>query len=256
MRLSVLNAIVWRIVAEIFRRHAHQHSLYLLESHPGASLRGRLHVRRGTYPAASETDPEIIFNLGGPAGTFEIVQPGNFEGPRQDFVVPMLEGDPIELLDRIDRGLGLHTPTALPKSTPGTLAVRLVAEVMAHESLARIPLRATMGWFDHNGYEGPLPWTKVVRPDAQVHSQDQSAPSLKAAFNDVGHLLAIHAAPHDEMLTDPDNQRYAIVDVRKGELNLAQSAKVGSSIDLMQAYQSNGRRLGSIVDRILSHLNR
>ncbi len=260
MRLPVLNAIVWKVIAELFRRHAADRPMRLVETHPGISLRGCLHVQVAPGdPAALAPDewPEVTFYLGGQEpGTYEVFTHPGAPRPGGNFVEPMLEGDPVGLLDTLDRFLGLRTPAQLPPSTPQVLAVRLIAQVLAQESFARVPLRATMGRFNHNGESGLLPWTQLPGIDSGGVPPAVTASSAPIRWDPPSQRVAIHAAPQEGMLQAVSADPFAVVDSTTGELHLMQGHKVVRSDGLAPAYQAAGSRLGGEVARVLAHLGR
>lgn len=256
MRLSVLNAVVWKAIAELFRRHCAHHRLYLGESHPGSSVRGRLHVRINPPNGTAFGGREVIFNLGGPSGTYDIRDGQGQLRLGGNFLALMLDGDPVDLLDTLDRALELRTPMPLPASTAQTLAVRLIAQVMAQEFLAKSPLRATMGWFDHNGEAGPLTWALIPDMPSGGTPKDLNAMASRAPYDPVSQRVAIHHAPDEAPLQSVDQAPIALVDIKSGLLHLVRGTSTVSSIDLTHAYQAADSRLGTEVARVLAHLGR
>ncbi len=234
--------------------------MLLVETHPGISLRGCLHVQLAPWaPVANTADewPEVVFFLGGPEpGTYEVFTRPGAPRPGGNFIAPMLEGDPVELLNTIDRQLGLRTPSQLPPSTPQVLAVRLIAQVLAQESFARVPLRATMGRFNHNGESGLLPWSLLPDSDASSKPQAVTASSVPIRLDPLSQRVAIHPAPDEGMLQTVSHGPFAVVDLNTGALHLMQGHKTVRSASLADAYQAAGSRLGGEVARVLAHLGR
>lgn len=259
MRLSILNAIVWRAISEIHRRHSPGHRFAVFESHPGISARGRLHlVLLGTDQPVTRC-AQAIFNLGGPSGTVDIAHANGAREEGLPLARPMLEGDPVEAVDAIGRGLGLRKPPALGPSSAPTIAVRLIADVLARESLARRPLRVTSGWVDTSfGCSNPA-WTSLLPAaiDDDVAGRIPAVNDWHRGLITGGHLVALHEASRDETpLMACDERPLAIVDIVHGRMALAKGPGTPELIDLQGVFAANGRRLAALAETVLLHLGR
>ena len=137
MRITILSAVVWRIIAELMRRHGKKHDIKVLQVHPGISIRGCYHLLFDAPLDRLGDATILILNLGGPSGTYSIRRKGAPENKREsDFFFEMLGGDAVAFLDRIDGDLGLKTSKKFPPSTPPVLVARTIATCL--EELARV----------------------------------------------------------------------------------------------------------------------
>ena len=247
MRLSVLNAMVWRLIAEVLRRHSPQHQFSIFESHPGISARGRLHLVLRLDNRSFERCSQVIFNLGGPSGTMDFVNGSG--SPRCDmpFAVWLLDRDPIEVVDTITRGLGLKVPESIGASSPPTIAARVLADSLARESLARGALRVTSGWVDTSYGSCQPGWVSFMPVASRALDTTQLG----------SRVVALHDATSDEApLMDIDAAPLAIIDLDDGKVLLVSGQSTIAHINLPTEYASNGRRVGPLSDRLLAHLNR
>jgi hypothetical protein len=72
LRPSVVLAVAWRLLTELFRRHHASHDLRLLRSHPGSSMAGRMAMYVDLRGGDLFGCTRLTLNLGGPTGTFEV----------------------------------------------------------------------------------------------------------------------------------------------------------------------------------------
>ena len=256
LRFSVLSAITWRVIAELFRRHSAAHPLSIQETHPGISVRGRLHVLLDRDSVELWSWPRVAFNLGGPSGTYEV------SGDPVDYATAFLTRDPRDVIDEIGRALGLAAPKHLPAATNPTLAVRLIADTLERVALAPGALRATAALYSaHFGCRVPT-WAAFAGVDVDsLNRQANSPPSgERDAFLELRHLFLIHETDSNGSgegpLDDLNKQPAVLVDLRKAEALLIASDHSTTRLDIRAAYESNGRRLASAVEAVLKHLGR
>jgi hypothetical protein len=104
-RITLVSALAWRVVAELFRRYQERYDLRVSQVHPGISVRGALYLTAGS--AASQNPPTLSLDLGGPSGTYAVLRridgnatgaAGSSSGP---FAGPMLSQDPSRVIDEI-----------------------------------------------------------------------------------------------------------------------------------------------------------
>jgi len=256
-RFGVIQAVAWKIVAELFRRHAASHDLRLLETHPGASMRGQLSLLTGRPTAGGAEPASIMFNFGGPSCTCDVRAAGSTVVAELDFVSPMLKQDPIETIDRLEGHLGLRRPESLPPSTAGVLAVRTLSAVLSHEWLARTSLRVTSAWVDASVSCAVPKWTRVFSVDLTdlAGQVNRGAVPWQDAHAQTHRFLAIHEALDEGPMLEPDRP-FVALDLTDGALVFAGPGLSPRRTDLSVAYQTAGRRLGPIVDAVLAHLGR
>ena len=255
LRLPLLNAMAWRVIAELYRRYAMRHTLTLQEAHPGLSLPGQLRLLLGPSGPRPFAVPRLLFNLGAPAGTYAIEDVRGVDGEPRDFVTPMLGGDPRAFVDGICLELGLALPRALPRSIPGVLAVRTIAEMFARASFAPGSLRATCACVHTDIGSYVCAWAATVGVDVRRHdaapgSQRQD-PQLVA-----GHLFAVHEAIRSDGPLEAAEGRFVVFDLGRGVVHFMDGARRVTSGDLATLYVENARRLAGAADLALKHLGR
>ena len=255
LRQPVLNAMAWRIVAELYRRYAVRHRLTLQETHPGLSLPGQLRLLLGPSGPRPCAVPKLLLNLGGPAGTYALEGVPGVSGEPRDFVTAMLGGDPREFVDGLCRELGLAVPQSLPKSIPSVLAVRTIAEVFARASFAPGSLRATCACVDTDIGSYVCAWAAAVGVDVRKHDaasrRQRPDPHLVA-----GHLFAMHEAMHGDGPLEVAEGDFVVCDLARGVLHLMHGTQRYASRDLATLYVENARRLAGAADVALKHLGR
>lgn len=256
-RLTVLQALAWRLVAELYRRHAAAQTLSLLEMHPGISMWGQLRLIVGPSDARSAEPASITFNFGGPSGTCEVRRGGAEVLGQFDYVSPMLNGDPAEVVDRLESSLGLKAPAKIPPSSAAVLGVRLVADALGREWLARTTLRATLGWVDSSMACWVPDWTKAFGADLTKLGPQVSSDAMPSqdAHAQLSGLVALHDTTDGAPLLHADRP-YAAIDLNQGRVALGKPGKAVRHIALKERYQADGRRLGPVVDELLKHLGR
>ena len=256
-RFSVIQAAAWKQIAELFRRHAATHGLKLLEQHPGISIRGQLRLLIDPPTTGACRPASITFNFGGPSGTCDIQVEGSASVTGLDFVSPMLQQDPIEIVDRLEGLLGLPRPGTLPPSTAPVLAVRTVSAVLSQDWLARTDLRATLGWVDTSGGCTVPEWIRVFGADLTGLAQEvnRGAMPWREAHAQTHRFVAIHEAADGGPMLDAD-RRFAALDLTDGVLILAGHDCLPRRITLAVEYKKGHRRLGPVVDDVLAHLGR
>lgn len=247
MRLSVLNAMVWRLIAEVFRRHSPQHQFSVFESHPGISARGRLHLVLRSENRPLDRCRQVIFNLGGPSGTMDLVHRSDIPGESFPFAQWLIERDPMEPVDSISRCFGLKVPSSIGPASPTTISARVLASALARESLARKPLRVTCGWVDTSGGSGHPAWVSLISIAGQALDGIQLG----------SRVVALHESALDETpLMTADAAPIVIVDLELGDMLLASGQQAVERIRLPAEFAANGRRAGPLAERCLAHLNR
>jgi len=108
--------------------------------HPGNSQYGQLKLLVNPMVGFVQTCTQLVLNLGGPAGTYELMSNG-VEAARGDFLTPALTGHLTDALGQLEESMGLRAPLKLPPSTKPVLAMRSAAALL------------TSSWLDRQGYE-------------------------------------------------------------------------------------------------------
>ncbi len=162
LRPSVPLAVAWRIVTELFRRHYSSRNLRLLRNHPGSSVNGQLRLLVNPSAGRLADCDQLIMNLGGPTGTFEVRKSGACTA-QGEFLWTALSGDPIQVVDRIEQHLGLRGPSLLAPTAPAVLVMRLVSDLLASTFVDRAGLTVETAWFDWSGGSRVQQWTQSPR---------------------------------------------------------------------------------------------
>ena len=141
---SVLEAASWRLASELARRHPH--TLRLIRAHPGGGLSDCLWF----LSAVGDHDGDVRLNRN---GTIQVLE--RFDG-RPSAWEPVswdeyLRSDPREFLDRLEIEAGLPRPSAVPKSTPRTLTLRILAAIAATAVKSVEPIEISPGIIDTSG---------------------------------------------------------------------------------------------------------
>lgn len=256
-RFEVIQAAAWKLMAELFRRHAATQDLRLLELHPGASMRGQIRLMVERSPATDSLPSAVTFSFGGPSGTCDVEVDGRAVLEGMDFVTPVLKQDPIETVDRLERCLGLRRPQFLPPSTPAVLAVRTLSAVFSHQWLERTSLRATSGWVDATPLCTVPGWTRIFGEDLTELGDRVSRGELswRDAHAQTHRFLAIHETLDGGPMFEAD-RAFVALEMSRGLLIFAGPSVPQRGIDLSVAYKSARRRLGPLVDEVLAHLRR
>lgn len=253
-RPSILRALAWQVVAELWRRHGARRSFTVLETHPAVSIEGQLRLLLDWTPANAMGSTGLAFNIGGPAGTCHVQSRGQDVGEALDYVTPLLSTAPSGFVDRLEREMGLTSVPALPQSTPAVLVARTLAAALASQCLTTRPLSVTMGWVDMSAGSQVPRWTQVFDPGAPELSKQVAAGELswEDAVERVGHLSALHRDTGNGPLLDADTP-FVGFDWRAGVMVLGGTPSA-ERISLMSAYQHAVRTLSPLVSRALVHL--
>lgn len=254
LRPPILRSLAWQVMAELWRRHSAGRELTVIETHPGSSLEGQVSLLLDWTRTNTLGSAGIVFNIGGPAGTYQLQRRGLNDGEAIDFVAPLLTTNPVLLVDEIEGELELATPRTMPISTPAVLAVRTIAAALTTQCLTVRPLSVTMGWVDMSiGPQVPL-WTEsldATAPDLTA-AVSEGETSWESAFRRVAHLSALHRDTGEGPLLDAETP-FVGFDWHAGVMVLGGDPS-GERINLMRAYQQAGGALSPLVARALVHL--
>lgn len=253
-RASILRALAWQAMTELWRRHSARRSLTVLESHPGTSIEGQLHLLLDWSPSRLMGSTGLVFNIGGPAGTCHVQHEGQDVVEPVDFVTPLLSTAPSSFVDRLEREMGLTPAPALPPSTPAVLVARMLAAALASHCLTTRPLSVTMGWADMSVCPTAPLWTRVFDPSGPELTEQVNAGKLRwaDAVERLGHLSALHQDTGNGPMLDAESP-FVAVDWRAGMMVLGGESSA-ERINLMSGYQQAGRTLSPLVARALAHL--
>ncbi len=250
LRPGLALAASWRVLTELWRRHCGAHDLQLLHTHPGASERGQLCMLVDPRAGQVMDCPRLALNLGGPTGSYEVHVEGRRVAEGQ-YLWYTLTDDSAQVIDGLERQLGLRAPAALPASTPPVLVMRLVAELLTTTCLDRNGLAVETAWMDWSGGVSVQPWVVLFGRDAKDIQQrvDSGQLDWQRAYLDVSPLLRI--APSTGEATAPTE---CLMDMQAGQVLVQRHGKTTETVDVAQAYAAAGRRLEPLAARLLATL--
>lgn len=144
---SVLEAVSWRLAAELVRRHPD--TLRLIRGHP----------------AGGQSDVLWIMTLDGTPGDVRLNRAGRIHilarfDDRADLEWEPVEwdeyirADPREFVNRIEVAAGLPIPPHVPAARPTTLTYRVLAAIAATAIKSVHPVEIQQGFIDTSGYGG------------------------------------------------------------------------------------------------------
>jgi hypothetical protein len=259
VRITVLSAIAWRIIAELMRRHAGQREVRVLEFHPGISMYGAMRLTFDANGQDTEGGMSLTLYLGGPSGTWEVRRKADHASTRgDDFFFRMLSDDPAELIDEMGQALGLVAPKKLGASTSPALVATLISRFLESRMLSRESFRTTHGWYDFSKGCGVQKWTRhfgvdVTAANAALESGNRQAISV---FEDVWSFIALFECRSDPSpLADEGRFPVVLLDLRAARMLLVKNGKVTEVIDVKAAYVTAGRRFDGLLQTISTHLS-
>lgn len=192
---------------------------------------------------------QLVLNLGGPTGTFEVQAGGSCCG-EGEFLWAALSADPINVVDRIEQHLKLPNRSSLPKTTPAVLVMRLVSDMLAASFMDRTGLAIETAWFDWSGGSKVQPWARHFGKDVAALQRILDIGGLwQAVYFDVSDLLRLARSSTGEPASSE-----VLFDLNEAVALVLENDQVVEAIDLMNAYDQAERRLEPLTARILSRL--
>lgn len=173
-RVTLPCALAWRAIAEIARRHHAQWDIAIEQFHPGASMAGAfaLSLQGKENPRDRKL---VVFNVGGPSGTWSVGAGGQPEGGLSDLFAP----EPARVIDRIQCAAGLPpAPVPVPASGQQVLGMRLTACVLESLVFWRSPWRATLGGYWYNGDSVRADWVRWLGSELGGPASQQDPEAL------------------------------------------------------------------------------
>lgn len=247
LRPGLALAVTWRVLTELWRRHHTTHNLRLLETHPGVSERGQLCLLVNPRPGQVMDCPRLVLNLGGPTGTFQVLASGQVQAEGR-YLWPFLTENPVLVVDRLERHLGLNAPPSLPASTPQVLMMRLIAELLSAACLDRDGLGVETAWMDWSGGVSVRPWAAYFGHDVRSLQSglDSGQIEWQAAYLNVSGLLRL-APIQDEH--PPTTE--CLMDLHSSKVLMIQRGKTLETVDVPRAYLQANRRLEPLAARLI-----
>lgn len=258
LRLTLVSALAWRVVAELFRRYDRTADLHILEVHPGISMRGSLWVAHG-----NPFDPDcsvLRLNLGGPSGTFEITRRVDSatvpsETLSGEFAQAMLMVDPAVVVDSIAEAWGLAAPRKpLPASTPATTTLRVIAGLLERLVFDRVAWRTTAGYCDASVGSLAPGWLDALG-ECSAAAARGSSPDIRVVLPLTRYILLHQAINGVEICrTLADVPGTAIALNLNGTATVLTRHGTGERIDLAARYQELGRDIRRLVGDLEARL--
>jgi len=251
-RHSLVLSVAWRLLTELYRRHSADHHLCLMRVHPGNSQYGQLKLLVNPKVGFVQTCTQLVLNLGGPVGTYELMSNG-VEAARGDFLTPALIGHLTDALGQLEESMGLRAPLKLPTSTKPVLTMRLVAELLTSSWLDRQEYGIETAWFDWSGGARVQPWSSHFGVDVARLQAGLECGNLgwEEVFMEVSHLFRL-GTMKDGDLCDGS----LVVNMKTGVVTSFAGNQVGKSFALQPAYRKHGSRLEPLVAELLIELRR
>jgi hypothetical protein len=203
-RLTLVSALAWRVIAELFRRYHPAYDLRVMQMHPGISTRGTLEL---TASRPGRTKPaRLTFNLGGPSGTYCIHDsisqdiPEKSELQAVEFARPMLSSDPSSVIEEIAAAWGLRRAVEpLPPSSKTTITIRVIAGLMERLVFDRESWRTTAGYCGNDAAGDMVPdWLAALGVDEALRrrASEDADPKAIAALT---RYILVHRSSGDDL---------------------------------------------------------
>ncbi len=245
-RLTLVSALAWRVVAELFRRHRAHHELTMHQDDPGASVRGRLLVTVDLERAGR--GPCLALNLGGGiAGTWQIIRrfdaiAASDVGRRQDFASGLLGARPASVIDEIERAWGLPSRRgALPPGDASTLTTRVIAALLERRIADSHAWRTTAGTADSAMGALQATWP-VLLADESLGASDALA----------DRFVLLHRTDAEACVYSQSDvaDRAWLFDLGRGRVMSVSQGMVGEPAMLQVAYQQARRDISKLVLKV------
>lgn len=226
--------------------------LRLLRTHPGASLAGQLRILINPTRETLATCWQVVLNLGGPCGTYEVHAPRGLQCTG-DFLSRSISGELGTVLDEILRAVGWSRPVVMPRSLPSVLAIRSVADVLAAGWLDRNAYDIETGWFDASSGCHVMPWIAAfgLDPTALQKALDTGSRTWDSIAWDVSGYLRIHMR---DSVSATDTG--LLFDLDTGTVRWAGNASAAEIVDIETVYRHHGRTLEPLVGQLMLALRR
>jgi hypothetical protein len=239
-KVTAVCAAAWRVAAELLRRHPSAR-LRVWQDHTGMSVAGRLGISVG-WPIGGDGYPRWIVNVGGNAGEHEIEGAGGEGECLGNLVHQFLANAPFDVVNEVERRLGLPRVNRLPVSTPAALVARLIAGFLEARVFSRGCYRTTFAYADTSAV-GPMfaAWAPVPTSEAGVLRSDPAG-----AFRRLGRHVLLHECTRDgEPVFESNGLRSSAVmfDLPSGKGATVGRDGAGASRRLLDEYAAQGRLL-------------
>lgn len=220
-----VTAQSWWVAAELVRRNTH---LRILETHQGG----------GQYDSLEILDlsrQKGIISLNRQGGTIQSLESPGFEPIEWSEV---FSSSPHSVVVRIERGVGLRSPTQTPQTARHTLTYRTIAAILAQMVNSRSIWDARSAYEDTSGYGG-----------GPIESIFTDFPTAARQRKAIGRVDFLGDASYAFWSILRDGDVVALLD-QEGMLHL----KRREPVDLMRIYTDNKRSLTATIGQALGRI--
>lgn len=248
IRPQLTQAVTWRIIAELFRRHHTNLRLHLIETYAGGGQYDCLSL----YLSRKDFIDTLLCHFNLPTSHFHVFDA--YQPPRlaesdlawpdgNDYVQAYLtRDDPNDIVDGIEGVLGLPVVYQRSPITPAVLTLQIIAGLMDRLALSHDALWIRCGWYDSSGDEG-----SYIRRELQHTFGIKLYLSKRADWKE-----KVQAASRYWLLFSEkaggERTLVALIDT-KGFIYFADRQR--SLMRTWEIYQTNGRDIEAIVNEVL-----
>lgn len=210
-------------------------------------MAGQLRLLANPNPESVTSCSQVILNMGGTAGTFE-VQANGHSIASGDFLNRALAGDLTGVVGGIERALGWQQPTSLPPSSPATLAMRLIAEMLTTTCLDLQASGIETAWFDWAGGCRIQSWAESFGLDVPGINKKLTSGNAnwQAEFLRVSGYLRLGTIVDDSM-----SRKGWVFDIDQGTVSWMDGGQLGPPIVIQDGYVKSRRRLEPLAAKLL-----
>lgn len=243
----ITEAVTWRLIADLMRRHESTAGLRVIETHPGGGL---YDCRTILQPSATDFGPHIDFNLqSGNAHCFGMFGTHQADGDQPEplaYVAQTLQaGHAMQVVNRLEKILGISSPQRSPSTTAHALAYLVMAEIAGRAALHGAPVSWRNGRHDSSGFQATDPVRQELRQVPEIAEKLDDLAAGHSPADAAGYRYWIWTVPASAHLAE---QLVAIVDAVDGLFfRLGEQPK---KIALMQAYDAVRRDVRRLVSAL------
>lgn len=238
-RYQLIDAVTWKIVAELMRRHCHSSELRVFETHPGGGQYDCLSLRKG-YDNLNGTHLcdfhakgiHIHLKIGDFHRIFE------WRG-HDDYISAFLKlQDPKPLIDELEKQLQLPDMSSrkIPPTTPPVLIYRIISEILQRYVFAREMLFVECGWYD-SSYDCHSRKELLHFPSIRTELERDHLPETRFMVSSRFWLLYPESEPERKVVLDLNGIIYF-------------QSNPNTGWEVIKEYQNSNRRLGPLVEKI------
>lgn len=242
-RHQLVDAVTWKIIAELMRRHAQQSQLRVFETHPGGGQYDCLDLRQGY----ENLHGKHLCDFHGKGNHLHIwidEQSHLFEWRgNDDYISTFLElQDPKILIDEIEKQIGLldRSEKSIPATTPPVLVYRIISETLQRFIFSRDWLLVECGWFD-SSYDCHVREELMHFTAIKDEFEQDRRPSARFQLSSRFWMLSLNSKRKPQVVLDLNGMAYF-------------QSNPDNPWNIMNAYKQGKRVLSPILDKIYTEL--